>query len=1398
MRRNKRVFTHVPNPVEDLSVPPSLPVNPTTIKHVVHRPEIGVPEVGVPYVEPVDVVPPPLFRLPLVTPVSAIPRNLRAEEPMLMTLPDESDKTNNGVFPCITYGGTDPIYASRGDIIGLSGDIANLSNEVTNLSGYVYNIQVDPSSWSLYPAVSFVDLSQNAISNCSRIEIDEQVLTADASDLLLNGIPIATITSISNVADWALFPAISNVNVSNFALQNVSGFQLDGNQVSTLGNTILVNGFNPVSNWAAYQANASLDMAGFPIFGADTITSTTMNAEGLNVSNNLAIFTATTSFAAVLTSTNSGATLLLNSVPVLTTASVDTSNWATYPAVTNVDMSGFAISNTPSVSISGNTQNVVLTASGTELLVDGQPVYTGSLPPSDVANWATYPAVANVNMSGFAIQSTTDLSLTSGGSIYLASTSNIKVQTKMETKGIEMTGLLSQTFAGSGCNFFGSAVQVGTNGVLPTDNFGSANIYGGNIPVGLSTLYVQGGTTLDGGGTVHGITIGTLPVAGINTQRIDVLPVGIEMTTPTFITMNGLGAANIAMGGAIAIAAGSYVTLEHGIGLGQNGIFLQNSGRGDGCRVIFTGGGTLYNATQVQASEIINPTGVQFYNGVFNPSGGSVPIVPPVYGRAVVDISSAGCYLANLTGGAVPAANKNSNAVFVGNFPNLTTSGATSTIAIGDNDGMTGQGANAIAIGTEAGSNAQGSGAVAIGFTAGSTSQQPNAVAIGYECAFAGQRQNAVAIGTFAGRVSQGSNSVAIGLESASNTQGANSIAIGWEAGQENQGSNSVAIGVDAAIDTQGTGCVAVGVGSGGSNQGNSSVAVGQSAGYSNLGSNSVAVGAGAAGANSGTYVTAIGYDAGRAALGSNSIAIGALSANGGMGEFSTYIGTCFTTEGAVPTKTIVLNNTGLAMNPANDNAFYVGKITSQASGVGFNMVAHNNGTGEFIQTLTSSLSLDSTISNTQRISYDTGLLTTTIDGLLKVNGNAEFTQSVTADTTLNVLGLTTLSSCVITNMSAGVTSEVVYWDASSGKLAHAPANAIGLTPANTFVVAENGSDSTGDGSFINPYKTIQFAINQCTDGAQDNGQTIWVMAGLYVEDLTIANKNINIRGSGDTGHTYNTTIRGNMTITSSNTNRSYRTVSFQDIQIQNYTATTGKAITLSTSGTGKGKLVLNGCYVIGASTGVSLLDATATNCDWQIIANSTRFYTGFAYSAPLINLGGNQGTSCSLTLNQCTVEYESPAGSTNSLVKVDNYSAFNSQYSTITQPLNASLNNSALTNGLVWVANLPNSGVVATSTNGVTIGTTLLFSGTQATLGVAGTPAMYVNRGCPSVYVLTGTISVRSSSPTSTHCIVGSTVGAVKTILYYGAGNMMVTNGCARQIDNGNITTTQLPPMLG
>jgi hypothetical protein len=585
--------------------------------------------------------------------------------------------------------------------------------------------------------------------------------------------------------------------------------------------------------------------------------------------------------------------------------------------------------------------------------------------------------------------------------------------------------------------------------------------------------------------------------------------------------------------------------------------------------------------------------------------------------------------------------------------------------------------------------------------------------------------------------------------------------------------------------------------------------------------------------------------------------------------------------------------------------------MQSVASSAGFFITAHNAGTGELIETLTASLSMDNTISNTQQVSYDTGLLRTTIDGQFKVNGGAEFTQSVTCDTTIevgnapnyvdvavitaggdkdgflqgvlvqNICGGANASTNVVCvndsagtdyvamginsstfsnvyntlferpntsyfsgtadtaigsqsdhaqtsslfltyksgekgfcinssgalSMNASISGGAVYKGnfGISGQLlvstgSNAPpawataSSAVGLiSSANTFWVAENGLDAVGGGQCYAPFKTIQFAINQCTDGAQDNGQTIWVMAGLYVENLTIANKNINIRGSGDANHTYNTTIRGNMTLTSSNSARSYRTISFQDIQIQNYTATTGTAITLSTTGTGKGKLVLSGCYVIGASTGVSLLDATATNCDWIVACDATRFYTSFAYSAPLINIGGNQGTACVMTLNQTLVEYESPAGSTNSIIKVGGYSGLTTTYSTISQPLNPTLTTSALTNGLVWIANLPNSGVVATSTNGASIGTTLMFSGTLATLGVAGTTAMFIERGCPSVYLIGGTLSVRSNSTPATHAIVGSGTGVTKTIIYFNTSNIMTARGTANKVDATNLTTTPL-----
>jgi hypothetical protein len=102
--------------------------------------------------------------------------------------------------------------------------------------------------------------------------------------------------------------------------------------------------------------------------------------------------------------------------------------------------------------------------------------------------------------------------------------------------------------------YFGQSVTASNSAQIA-----NISVYGVNRIAGTNALYAQGGVTLDGGGVVHGITIGTLPVAGINTQRIDVLPAGIGVNAATYIQLAAVGAGSFAAGGALSLAGGSYI-----------------------------------------------------------------------------------------------------------------------------------------------------------------------------------------------------------------------------------------------------------------------------------------------------------------------------------------------------------------------------------------------------------------------------------------------------------------------------------------------------------------------------------------------------------------------------------------------------------------------------------------------------------------------------------------------------------------------------------------------------------------------------------------------------------------------------------------------------------------------
>lgn len=164
-------------------------------------------------------------------------------------------------------------------------------------------------------------------------------------------------------------------------------------------------------------------------------------------------------------------------------------------------------------------------------------------PPIDVRNWSLYPATNNVtavldefgtphiNMSGFADVECRNL--------------NVKA-TLLPLGGGAITSQSIDSFVGN----------IGTltaGGVTISDN-----------------LTVNGSTVLDGG-TLHGTSIGSLPVGGVNTVRLDVLPIGIAMASaglPIEIVAGSTcgitsgGATTVTAGGVVSIAAGDYVEIN--------------------------------------------------------------------------------------------------------------------------------------------------------------------------------------------------------------------------------------------------------------------------------------------------------------------------------------------------------------------------------------------------------------------------------------------------------------------------------------------------------------------------------------------------------------------------------------------------------------------------------------------------------------------------------------------------------------------------------------------------------------------------------------------------------------------------------------------------------------------
>ncbi len=189
------------------------------------------------------------------------------------------------------------------------------------------------------------------------------------------------------------------------------------------------------------------------------------------------------------------------------------------------------------------------------------------------------------------------------------------------------------------------------------------------------------------------------------------------------------------------------------------------------------------------------------------------------------------------------------------------------------------------------------------------------------------------------------------------------------------------------------------------------------------------------------------------------------------------------------------------------------------------------------------------------------------------------------------------------------------------------------FSPVNTIYVAKNGNDAIGDGSFGNPYLTIQKAINIATPTDTDR-VNISVAPGTYIEQLIFTQGDISVQGQGFNAVVLEWNTYGDV-ITVDST--SYLKVSLLNLVVNN-------------GGTGAGIRINSGTVVSFDDMSIGANDeACITNgSNFSLAVNGTAFAsnnkTGFLMT------GGASGylTNCSFYGNAPTFyDLQVDAGST-------------------------------------------------------------------------------------------------------------------------------------------------------
>lgn len=299
---------------------------------------------------------------------------------------------------------------------------------------------------------------------------------------------------------------------------------------------------------------------------------------------------------------NVGPTLFFAGVE-LTDISGGGQDWARFPAVSTVQMNNNSLGGLSTLTFQDGGR--LYSQTGNNLFYNNQQLTSGA--GGAASNWAQYPANNNVNMNN---SNLSNVSQIFGSNLALSGSNVTNGNTFTNSLGVGGLSLLPIASITSGGDLSCRNIEVGDS----TTSLADVNIYGVNALPGDNALYVIGGTTLTGGLTagvpVHGTEIGASPIVGVDSMRIDVLPVGIGINAATYVQVAAAGAGSFAAGGALSLSGGDYVEINT-----------------DDCRIINTTSGNQSTTLTVANIQMPGSVAATVPLQINNTAGGGINLV---------------------------------------------------------------------------------------------------------------------------------------------------------------------------------------------------------------------------------------------------------------------------------------------------------------------------------------------------------------------------------------------------------------------------------------------------------------------------------------------------------------------------------------------------------------------------------------------------------------------------------------------------------------------------------------------------------------------------------------------------------------------------------------------------